>query len=109
MWIPLSRITGKFLTDGLRPATGFPLKISTKNSSVAAIPGGIFLTAKGANTNLGPESYELNVSTNSIVIRAPAQAGLFYGVQTLLQIAATRNFLNQFGECCHLADSLRAD
>jgi hexosaminidase len=81
-----SRATGKFLTDGLRPATGYPLKAGTKYFGSAAVPGGILLTTKNADTNLGPEGYELIVATNSIVIRAPAQAGLFYGVQTLLQL-----------------------
>jgi hexosaminidase len=81
-----SSATGKFLTDGLRPATGYPLKTSMKYSGGAAVPGGILLTTKNADTNLGPEGYELNVVSNSVVIRAPAPAGLFYGVQTLLQL-----------------------
>ena len=81
-----SRATEKFLTDGLRPSTGYPLKTSIKYFGGAAIPGGILLTTKNADTNLGPEGYELTVASNSVVIRAPAQAGLFYGVQTLLQL-----------------------
>lgn len=81
-----SRATAAYLTAHLRPSTGFPLKLSTKYFDRAAIPGGIFLTTKGANTNLGPEGYELTVKSDSIVIRAPSQAGLFYGVQTLLQL-----------------------
>jgi hexosaminidase len=81
-----SHATGKFLTEGLRPSTGYPLKISTKYFGGAAIPGGILLTTKNADTNLGPEGYELTVASNSIIIRAPAQAGLFYGVQTLFQL-----------------------
>jgi hexosaminidase len=81
-----SRVTGKFLTDGLRPATGYPFKTSTKYFGSTAIPGGILLTTKNADSNLGPEGYELTVVSNSVVIRAPAPAGLFYGVQTLLQL-----------------------
>jgi len=81
-----SRATGKFLTERLRPATGYPLKTSTKFFGGAAIPGGILLTTKNADTNLGPEGYELTVAPDSIVIRAPTQAGLFYGVQTLFQL-----------------------
>src|SRR5208337_5198664 len=52
----------------------------------AAIPDGILLTTRNADTNLGPEGYELTVATNSVVIRAPAPAGLFYGVQTLFEL-----------------------
>jgi hexosaminidase len=81
-----SRATGKILTERLRPATGYPLKTGTKYFDSAAIPGGILLTTKHANTNLGPEGYELTVASNSVVIRAPTQAGLFYGVQTLFQL-----------------------
>ena len=78
--------TAKFLTEPLRKSTGYPLKTSTKYFGSAAIPGAILLTTKNANTNLGTEGYELIVATNSVVIRAPTQAGLFYGVQTLLQL-----------------------
>jgi len=81
-----SRETGKILTDRLCPATGYPLQASTKFFGGAAILGGIFLTTKDAGTNLGPEGYELTVAPDSVVIRAPAQAGLFYGVQTLFQL-----------------------
>lgn len=81
-----SRATAKFLADGLRPSTGYPLKVNTKYFGSAAISGGILLMTKNADTNLGLEGYELTVATNSIVIRAPTQAGLFYGVQTLFQL-----------------------
>jgi hexosaminidase len=81
-----SRETEKFLTEPLRKSTGYPFKTDTKSASSAAINGGIFLTTKDANTNLGPEGYELTVAPDSVVIRAPTQAGLFYGVQTLLQL-----------------------
>src|ERR1700677_3608055 len=81
-----SRGTGKFLTERLRAATGYPLPTSIKHFGSAAIPGAIFLTTKGADTNLGPEGYDLTVVSNSVVIRAPSQAGLFYGVQSLFQL-----------------------
>ncbi|MGH7975752.1 MAG: beta-N-acetylhexosaminidase [Limisphaerales bacterium] len=83
---PASRATAKFLTERLRQSTGYPLKTHTKYFSSKSIKNGILLTTKDANTNLGPEGYELIVVTNSVVIRAPTQAGLFYGVQTLFQL-----------------------
>src|ERR1043165_1499990 len=84
-----SRKTGDFLAEKLRPSTGYPFKVSKKNSD-NAIAGSILLTTKNANTNLGVEGYELTVAPDSVVIRAPAQAGLFYGVQTLLQLLPPR-------------------
>ena len=83
---PALRETEKFLTERLRKSTGYPLKTHTKFISSTAIKGGILLTTKDANTNLGAEGYELAVAPDSVVIRAPTQAGLFYGVQTLLQL-----------------------
>jgi len=79
----------RFLQERLFSATAFApffKPIGPHPDYSAAIPGAILLTTKGADTNLGPEGYELTVATNSIVIRAPEQAGLFYGVQTLLQL-----------------------
>ena len=81
-----SRETGKILADRLRPATGLPFKNATKLIGGTAVSGAILLTTRNANTNLGPEGYELTVEPDSIVIRAPTQTGLFYGVQTLLQL-----------------------
>jgi hexosaminidase len=81
-----SRETGKFLTERLRQSTGYPLKAHTKFVSSTAMKDGILLTTKDANTNLGAEGYELTIAPDSIVIRAPTQAGLFYGAQTLFQL-----------------------
>jgi hexosaminidase len=80
-----SQATAQFLAQRLRPATDYPLKVHCR-----IFPGepqyGIFLTTKDANTNLGEEGYELTVSSNRVVIRAPAQEGLFYGGETLMQL-----------------------
>jgi len=87
-----SRATGNYLTGRLRPSTGYPLKISAKFFDSKGIADSILLTTKNANTNLGPEGYELTVALDSVVIRAPTQAGLFYGVQTLLQLLPSEVF-----------------
>ncbi|HTL74262.1 MAG TPA: family 20 glycosylhydrolase, partial [bacterium] len=81
-----SRETGEFLAGKLRLSTGCKFKVVTKSSTQVPITDGLLLTTKSASTHLGPEGYELTVATNSVVIRAPTQAGLFYGVQSLLQL-----------------------
>ncbi|MGA9779404.1 MAG: beta-N-acetylhexosaminidase [Limisphaerales bacterium] len=81
-----SRQTADFLTERLHQSTGYPFKIRAKFFAGKAVKDGILLTTRDANTNLGAEGYELAVTTDSVVIRAPTPAGLFYGVQTLFQL-----------------------
>jgi hexosaminidase len=84
-----SRKTANLIVVRMRKSTGYPLKI--RHSSTPHV-NAILFTTQNANPNLGPEGYELIVTTNSIVIRAPTQAGLFYGGQTLLQLLPAEVF-----------------
>ena len=79
------RETGEYLATLLFTSTGYRYQIGT-NSGASPVPQAILLTTNGALSSLGAEGYELTMATNSVVIRAPASAGLFYGVQTLLQL-----------------------
>jgi hexosaminidase len=92
---PGSIETANQLATTLRRSTGYPLKVSTKFFSGTAVKGGILLTTRSAGTNLGAEGYELTVAPDAIVIRAPTQAGLFYGTQTLLQLLPPEIFAMQ--------------
>ena len=80
-----ARETGEYLALTLFKSTGFRFEIAS-NSGGAAVVQAILLTTNSALPGLGAEGYELTVATNSVVIRAPAAAGLFYGVQSLLQL-----------------------
>jgi len=80
-----ARQTGEYLATHLFKSTGYRFQVAT-NAGTGPVPQAILLTTNGALVTLGKEGYELTVETNSLVIRAPAAAGLFYGVQTLLQL-----------------------
>jgi hexosaminidase len=92
---PGSIETANQLAAQLRRSTGYPLKVRMKFFSGTAVKGGILLTTRSASTNLGAEGYELTVAPDAIVIRAPTQAGLFYGTQTLLQLLPPDIFSTQ--------------
>ncbi|MDB6121673.1 MAG: hexosaminidase [Pedosphaera sp.] len=77
--------TGHYLAAQLWRATGCRFKVETVVAGVAT-KGNILLTTRDAKSGLGMEGYELAVTTDSVVIRAPQAAGLFYGVQSLLQL-----------------------
>jgi hexosaminidase len=78
-----SAATGEYLAAKLRAATGYGVPVSKTEELDRAV---IELTIKGAEAKLGPEGYELNVYPDVVSISAPTQAGLFYGIQTLLQL-----------------------
>jgi hexosaminidase len=107
-----SRDTAEFLAARLRTGTGYPVKVTHSSTIIGA--GNIWLFTKNADPALGPEGYELTVSTNAVEIRAATQAGLFYGAQTLLQlfppeILATNAVTNQDWTipCVHVRDQPR--
>jgi hexosaminidase len=77
-----SDATATFLAKRLQEGVGCPFSIQ----SGKAPRGAITLTTKGSDPSLGPEGYELIVTPDSAIIRAPSDAGLFYGVQTFLQL-----------------------
>lgn len=83
---PVAQSTGEYLAEKLFRSTGQQFAVVATSSSSLPIRDGILLTTVNANTNLGPEGYELTVAPDSVVIRAPTTAGAFYGVQTLLQL-----------------------
>ncbi len=84
--------TAKFLAQRLRQSTGYALKVHRKISSGAPPSDSIWFTRKNADENLGEEGYQLTVATNFVVIRAPTQAGLFYGGETFLQLLPPQVF-----------------
>jgi len=75
----------KYFSRHVRLATGFEPQVSpTLRTDVPR--NCIVLSTNGADPNLGDEGYDLLVIPDSVVIRAPKPAGIFYGLQTLRQL-----------------------
>jgi len=80
-----TNLSVKKIADWLKEkltATGLPVSIAS-SSGKADIR---FSLNKTANATIGKEGYQLSSSASGIVITANEPAGLFYGVQTLLQL-----------------------
>ncbi len=67
---------GEYLASNIRPATGFELPVTSDRGDLV-----LELTAQESS-----EAYQLDVTEEGIKISAASEAGLFYGVQTLLQL-----------------------
>ncbi|WP_042363842.1 beta-N-acetylhexosaminidase [Streptacidiphilus neutrinimicus] len=74
--------TGGYLAGILRASTGYALPLTVATSS----PGTIALSLSGAPGTVGAEGYQLTVTATGVLIQAQQPAGLFHGVQTLLQL-----------------------
>ena len=73
---------GHALAQALAPATGYWLTVVPSHSSVHSI----VIEIAPDLVHLGAEGYRLNVTPESVTLHAPQPAGLFYGVQSLLQL-----------------------
>lgn len=67
----------------IQPATGFTLTVTNRRSNRNAIALHILPVA---DNQLGAEGYRLSVSPKGIDLSANSRAGIFYGLQTLLQL-----------------------
>jgi len=86
--------TGKYLADRLRKSSGYEIPVGPGGKGLAP-KGAILLTTLNASADLGAEGYELTATPGSVIIRAPGQAGLFHGAQTLLQLLPPEIFAAQ--------------
>ncbi len=73
---------GHTLAQALAPATGYWLNVTSSLSGANSI----LIELAPDLAHLGAESYQLNVTPEKIALRAPQPAGLFYGVQSFLQL-----------------------
>jgi hexosaminidase len=91
----VSAKTGAYLAAKLSASTGYRFPLQTNNEPATEVMS-IRLMTNGAKPELGAEGYQLQVEMSNlsitnrqfgfVSIQASTGAGLFYGVQTLLQL-----------------------
>ncbi len=84
-----AKATAEYLAATLRRGLGFSFPVRRAG---AQSDGSILLTSEGADDSLGREGYRLEVTPSGVVIRARAEAGLFYGAQTFRQLLPAEVF-----------------
>ncbi len=76
----------KRLANGLAERIGMATgKKVTVSETASAQPGGINLLL-ATNKSIPAEGYQLTVTTTNVVLEAAEPSGIFYGIQTLLQL-----------------------
>ncbi|WP_328617499.1 beta-N-acetylhexosaminidase [Amycolatopsis sp. NBC_00355] len=73
---------GEQLATTLRRSTGYTIPVHSPPSGT----DGVRLLLTGAPDSVGDQGYQLDVTASGVVVRARQAAGLFAGVQTLLQL-----------------------
>jgi hexosaminidase len=73
---------GDYLAGILRASTGFAIPESTGSGG----SGTIALRLSGAPAVVGAEGYQLTTTAGGVLVQAQQPAGLFHGVETLLQL-----------------------
>jgi len=82
--------TARYLADCLEEY-GQPRPVILDARGAEIPRSAILLTTIGADTTLGNEGYELDVTTDRVLLRAPSVQGLFYAVQTIRQLLPEQN------------------
>ncbi|MEA3439961.1 MAG: beta-N-acetylhexosaminidase [Chloroflexota bacterium] len=92
---------GVYLKEVIQLVAGLSLDVRSAEMKTPST-GTILLTLMGENQVLGREGYQLEISNNEIVLRAPHPSGVLYSIQTLRQLmqASHRDQqLSEGGDC----------
>jgi hexosaminidase len=88
---------GEMLQSWFSPSMGFELKITGRAPSRNCI----LLAVDTSLSGLGEEGYHLTVERERVMIQAPAEAGIFYGMQTLRQLLPPGIYADTIQEDMH--------
>ena len=75
---------GEMLSAQLKLETGYDIIVNEKSANSSG--NAIILTQNDATDTLGSEGYNLSVHPEKVIIKSLHPAGVFYGMQTLLQL-----------------------
>ena len=81
----------QYLPEKINTSSGIPLEIADIDE-VKSISKDIIISTHNADTAWGKESYRLDVEAGRVIIHAYRAAGLFYGVQSLLQLLPLHSY-----------------
>ncbi len=73
-----AEVIAQFFAEKLRASTGFPLKVMPKDGAISL--------SIDESLDSKPEGYKLSVTSKSVSIVGKDAAGLFYGMQSFLQL-----------------------
>jgi len=105
-----ARQVADYLASALAAPTGWQLKVSESTYPLLRRNAIVLGLSGQSSASAQPESYELVVTARGVRIQSPTAAGLFYGVQTLLQLlppeieSQTRREADWTVPCVHIVD-----
>ena len=108
--VPEARQAAAYLANALAAPTGWQLKVSESARSSARRNAIVLALTAQSTAPAHPEGYELTVTPRGVRIQSPTPTGLFYGVQTLLQLlppeieSQTRRDAAFALPCVHIVD-----
>ena len=96
---PLLRPIADHLAGRVHTSTGYPMPVKSRHTGSTTHE--IRLALNDNIKSHSPEAYSLTVSTSSVQISARKPAGVFYAVQTLLQLLPSEVFSSELREGIH--------
>lgn len=93
----------KYLSSQIKTLTGIKLSTSSKNQKV----GSTILLKLDKSLTIGDEAYQLEISSKRCRIIAKTETGLFYGIQSFLQLLPVKTASKINIPCLKISDSPR--